>query len=206
MKNSSFFWNIRPVGAIVIEIHGARMPMTKELLFDGAEIDGAIQKITDAICADFDAENLRNLALIGIQEGGVPLALRIAKRISAASGVDVDVGTLDISMYRDDFGTRPGLPMIRETSIPFDVNRRVIVLTDDVLQSGRSVRAALDAINDYGRPAMIRLAALIDRGLREYPIQADYVGKTADVGREWRVDMEWLEFSGSDAAYKMKRV
>lgn len=180
--------------------------MTKELLFDGATIDAAIQRITDAIRADFDAERLRNLALLGIQEGGVPLALRIAKRIQDATGVNVDVGTLDITMYRDDFGTRPGLPMIRETSIPFDVNRRVIVLTDDVLQSGRSVRAALDAINDYGRPAMIRLAALIDRGLREYPIQANYVGESVEVSREWRVDMEWSEFSGNDAAYKMKKV
>lgn len=108
------------------------------------------------------------------------------------------LGTLDISMYRDDIGMRKTLPYIFETRIPFDINGKVIILVDDVLQSGRSIRAALDAITDYGRPAIVRLATLLDRGLREFPINADYVGKFVDVPPEERIKINWHEYCGEE--------
>lgn len=171
------------------------------ILFDGEQIEEAIHAIAQRISRYFTKEQLMNSELIGIQSGGVPLARKIAKIIKEKTGIDIEVGSLDITMYRDDFGTRPTLPVIRETSIPFDINGKIIILTDDVLQSGRSVRAALDALTDYGRPGQIRLAALVDRGMREYPIHADFVGETISVEPEYRVCMDWPEFS----VYKTKR-
>ena len=176
-----------------------------ETKFGGDTIAQAIASMSDAIFEHIADEPPDKVALIGIQAGGVPLAKRIARCIRDRFGRDIDVGALDISMYRDDIGKRKTLPMIRETTIPFDINDKIIILADDVLQSGRSVRAALDALTDFGRPAQIRLAALIDRGQREFPIHADYVGLKVSVGPEWRVCMDWVECSGSDCVFKVKK-
>ena len=137
------------------------------------------------------------LILIGIQRGGVPLAERLVGAIRRASGITPLCGSLDIAMFRDDIGLRKTLPQIFETRIPFDINGRTIILIDDVLQAGRSIRAALDAINYFGRPAIVRLAALIDRGGREFPIQADYTGKFVKVANELRIRISWKEDTGS---------
>ncbi|MBP5585750.1 MAG: bifunctional pyr operon transcriptional regulator/uracil phosphoribosyltransferase PyrR [Lentisphaeria bacterium] len=176
-----------------------------ETMFEGDCITEAIGNISEAICEHIANDPPETVALIGIQAGGVPLAKRIARCIRERNGREIDVGTLDISMYRDDIGKRKTLPMIRETVIPFDINDKIIILADDVLQSGRSVRAALDALTDFGRPGQIRLAALIDRGGREFPIHADYVGMKVSVAPEWRVCMDWAECNGTDSVFKVKK-
>ena len=137
------------------------------------------------------------LILIGIQRGGVPLAERLVGAIQRASGVTPLCGSLDIAMFRDDIGLRKTLPEIFETRIPFDLTEKTVILVDDVLQSGRSIRAALDAITYFGRPAVVRLAALLDRGSREFPIQGDYVGKVISVPDDCRVKVSWNEITGS---------
>jgi len=118
-----------------------------------------------------------NLALVGIRRRGVPLAQRLADNIKAIEGEAVDLGVLDITLYRDDLSTLAQQPVVHKTEIPFSVEGKKLVLVDDVLFTGRTVRAALDAIIDLGRPASIQLAVLVDRGHRELPIRADYVGK-----------------------------
>ncbi len=118
-----------------------------------------------------------NLALVGIRRRGVPLAQRLADNIKVIEGKAVDLGILDITLYRDDLSTLAQQPVVHKTEIPFSVEGKKLVLVDDVLFTGRTVRAALDAIIDLGRPASIQLAVLVDRGHRELPIRADYVGK-----------------------------
>ncbi|AKH17747.1 MULTISPECIES: bifunctional pyr operon transcriptional regulator/uracil phosphoribosyltransferase PyrR [Deinococcus] len=118
-----------------------------------------------------------NLALIGVHTRGIPLARRLAEKLSTLEGVDVPTGMLDITLYRDDLSEVAQQPIIRETQVPFDLRDRRVILVDDVLYTGRTVRAALDALIDLGRPAGIQLAVLVDRGHRELPIRADYVGK-----------------------------
>ncbi len=115
-------------------------------------------------------------ALIGMQTRGVPLARRLAARVEQLEGFQVPVGVLDVTMYRDDFHLRERQPVVRQTDILFDVNGRHVVLVDDVLYTGRSARAALDALMDIGRPASVRFLCIIDRGLRELPVTADFVG------------------------------
>ena len=124
------------------------------------------------------------LALIGIQRRGVPLARRIAAAIAEHEGVELPVGALDITFYRDDLSLVAQQPVVKGTEIPFDINDRTIVLVDDVLYTGRTVRAAMDALVDFGRPRAIRLAVLVDRGHRELPIRADHVGKNVPTSRE----------------------
>jgi len=160
----------------------------------------AILSVAQAISSAFPkTSEVSELAFIGIQRHGLEFARRAASAIKGLRSVDLPVGSLDISMYRDDIGMRKSLPTIHETVMPFDINGRGIILADDVLQSGRTIRAALDAINDYGRPAFIRLAVLIDRGLREFPIQADYVGSRLDLPATKRVRVKWKELDGFDA-------
>lgn len=127
---------------------------------------------------------LDKLAFVGILTRGVPLAERLADLVQESEGVKVPLGRLDITLYRDDVGLAYPNPVIKQTDLPFEVSDRVIILVDDVLNTGRTVRAALDALMDFGRPAAIRLAVLIDRGLRELPIRADYVGKTMETTRQ----------------------
>lgn len=147
----------------------------KKQLYSPGEMTVAIDRIAAAIRQDFPDDS-DEFALVGLYKQGVPLAERICSVIERETGRRPLFGKLDISMYRDDVGRRSGLPLIRETVIPFDVNETKLILVDDVLSTGRTIRAALDALTDYGRPSLIRLAVLVDRGNPEYPIRADYVG------------------------------
>ncbi|MFN8548852.1 MAG: bifunctional pyr operon transcriptional regulator/uracil phosphoribosyltransferase PyrR [Candidatus Eisenbacteria bacterium] len=141
---------------------------------------------------------VKDLGLIGIRRRGVPLAERIRDHIETFEGVKVPVGTLDISLYRDDLQMLAAQPVVRPTDIPFGIDDRVIVLIDDVLYTGRTVRAALDAVMDFGRPRVIQLAVLIDRGHRELPIRADYVGKNVPTSRREVVKVKLRETDDHD--------
>ncbi|MEK6719043.1 MAG: bifunctional pyr operon transcriptional regulator/uracil phosphoribosyltransferase PyrR [Chloroflexota bacterium] len=138
------------------------------------------------------------LALVGIQRRGVPLARRIADAIAEHEGVRIPVGALDITFYRDDLSVIAQQPVVKGTDLPFDLNGRTVVLVDDVLYTGRTIRAAMDALVDFGRPQAIRLAVLVDRGHRELPIRADHVGKNVPTSREERVRVHLEELDGED--------
>jgi pyrimidine operon attenuation protein/uracil phosphoribosyltransferase len=131
---------------------------------------------------------LHDVVLVGMQTGGVPLAHRLAEELKRIEDIDVPVATLDVALYRDDIGVRPVMPQA-VTDIPFDLDGRFVVLVDDVLFTGRTVRAALDAITDYGRPRSVQLAVMVDRGHRELPIRPDYVGKNLPTRRDEMVDV-----------------
>ncbi|HMK61966.1 MAG TPA: bifunctional pyr operon transcriptional regulator/uracil phosphoribosyltransferase PyrR [Dissulfurispiraceae bacterium] len=169
--------------------------MTKELL-SKQDIDRILSRISHEIIEK--NKGPEKLCLVGIQRGGVYLAHRIAARIESIERVTVPVGSLDISLYRDDLTLRKKRPIVRKTDIPFDISDRSIVLVDDVLFTGRSIRAALDALMDFGRPAQIQLAVLIDRGHRELPIRSDYVGKNIPTARNERIDVLLEEESAEE--------
>jgi pyrimidine operon attenuation protein/uracil phosphoribosyltransferase len=133
-------------------------------------------------------QGLDDVVVIGLQTGGVGLARRLAAGLERVEGVSVPVGTLDVAFYRDDIGLRPVMPEA-VTDISFDLTGKVVVLVDDVLFTGRTVRAALDALNDYGRPRAVQLAVMVDRGHRELPIRPDYVGKNLPTSRDEVVDV-----------------
>jgi pyrimidine operon attenuation protein/uracil phosphoribosyltransferase len=143
-------------------------------------------------------ESAQDVALVGIRTRGVVLAQRLAKAVADIEGVQVPLGTLDITRYRDDRPQR-GAPTVRPAALPFDVAGKMIVLVDDVLYTGRTVRAALDALVDLGRPAGIQLAVLVDRGHRELPIRPDYVGKNLPTSSREHVAVRVLEVDGIDA-------
>jgi pyrimidine operon attenuation protein / uracil phosphoribosyltransferase len=144
------------------------------------------------------AGGLADVVLVGIPTRGAPLARRLAARIEAFTGTAVDVGTVDITLYRDDLRTR-GVRALEETRLPRSgIDGRLVVLVDDVLFSGRSVRAALDALRDLGRPRAVQLAVLVDRGHRELPIRADYVGKNVPTSRAQQVRVKLAEVDGVD--------
>lgn len=165
-------------------------------LFNADEMMTVVRKLACKIAEHFASSN-REIALVGIHQLGVPLA-RLLHDELAKMGRKTEFGMLDTTMYRDDIGTRNLLPMIHETVIPFDVNDKEIILVDDVLSTGRTIRAALDALTDYGRPGLIRLAVLVDRGEPEFPIRADFVGFEVSLPAERKVlvnfeDAESLE-------------
>jgi pyrimidine operon attenuation protein / uracil phosphoribosyltransferase len=149
------------------------MPESNVIL-DASAIGRALMRIAHEIAER--NENSAEVVLVGIPSGGVPLAQRLGKILSDIWKISVPIGSLDVSMHRDDLDQRAA-PNIHPTEIPFDVNGKTVVLVDDVLFSGRTIRAALDALNDFGRPKKIQLAVLIDRGHRDLPIKADFVGK-----------------------------
>ncbi|HLA50516.1 MAG TPA: bifunctional pyr operon transcriptional regulator/uracil phosphoribosyltransferase PyrR, partial [Thermodesulfovibrionia bacterium] len=130
-----------------------------------------------------------NLCLVGIQIGGVILAQRLASQIESIEGGKIGVGALDITLYRDDINIKKEQPVVKTTDIPFSITDKTVVLVDDVLFTGRSIRAAMDALIDFGRPAYIQLAVLIDRGHRELPIRADYAGKNIPTALNERIDV-----------------
>ena len=141
-----------------------------------------------------------NLALIGIRARGVPLAERLAANLKTAGGQDVPTGSLDITLYRDDLMKHQvgPQPILRRTDIPFSIDGRTIILVDDVLYTGRTIRAALDALIDFGRPNAIQLVVLVDRGHRELPSRADYVGRNWPTSRQQSVQVRLLEIDGRD--------
>jgi pyrimidine operon attenuation protein / uracil phosphoribosyltransferase len=140
-----------------------------------------------------------DLVLVGIADRGDDLARRLAAEVERIEGDGVPVGVLDITFYRDDIGMRAEAPEVHETRIPFDVTGRVVVLVDDVLFTGRTIRSAMDALMDLGRPKKIELAVLVDRGHRELPIRADFVGKNVPTGRADDVRVLVQELDGEDA-------
>jgi len=143
---------------------------------------------------------LDGLALIGIRARGVPIAARLAGQLRALTGTDVPTGTLDITLYRDDLMRHAvgPQPVIRRTEINFSIDDRLILLVDDVLYTGRTIRAALDALIDFGRPRAIQLVVLVDRGHRELPIRADYVGRNIPTSRQQSVQVRLTEIDGRD--------
>jgi pyrimidine operon attenuation protein / uracil phosphoribosyltransferase len=149
--------------------------------------------------------DIRGTVLVGVRTRGVPLARRLAARMKQASGFEPPVGALDITLYRDDLTTVGPQPVLKGTDIPTSIDGRTVVLVDDVLFTGRTVRAALDELIDFGRPARIELAVLVDRGHRELPIHADYAGKTLTTTREEVVQVRLEEEDGDDRVVLLER-
>jgi pyrimidine operon attenuation protein/uracil phosphoribosyltransferase len=182
---------------------------TARLLLDGEAIAKALSRIAHEIIErnGDSATGLEQVALVGIQSRGAPLASRLRRLVSERSGVDLPVGALDITFHRDDVHVRDGgrppgrQPVVRATSIPFSIERLTVVLVDDVLYTGRTIRAAIDALLEFGRPACVQLAVLVDRGHRELPIRPDYVGKNLPTGRDERIQVELVEIDERDAVF-----
>ncbi|MBI3793475.1 MAG: bifunctional pyr operon transcriptional regulator/uracil phosphoribosyltransferase PyrR [Nitrospinae bacterium] len=142
-----------------------------------------------------------NLVLVGIITRGVPLAARLSEKIKEINGIEIPVGALDVTFYRDDLARKGPNLNASPTNITFDITGKTVILVDDVLFTGRSIRAAIDAIMDLGRPGKIQLAALLDRGHRELPIRADYIGKNIPTSRDERVMVKLREVDGEDAVF-----
>jgi len=161
--------------------------------------DNAIRRALTRIAHEIVERNedSQSVVLLGIQAGGVPMCVRLTKTLEEIWGHPVPQGALDISMHRDDLNQRAA-PKVLPTHIPFDVTAKTVVLVDDVVFSGRTIRAAMDSLHDFGRPARIQLAALVDRGHRELPIKADFVGKNIPTSATDKVRVRLNEVSGSD--------
>ncbi len=166
-------------------------------LLDAEDVRRALTRIAHEILER--DKGAGDLALVGIANRGDHLARRLAEEIRRVDGIEVPVGVLDITFYRDDIGMKTEAPEVHETRIGFDINGRTVVLVDDVLFTGRTIRAAMDALMDFGRPERIQLAVLVDRGHRELPIRADYVGKNVPTHRADDVRVLVSEVDGDDA-------
>lgn len=180
------------------------MPLSdkSDLLLDDTKIQRALSRIAHEILEH--NSGAESLAIIGILTRGAFLAKRIAATLEKLEGVKVPVGLMDISLYRDDVRSKHDQPIVQRTDILFDVAGRNIILVDDVLFTGRTIRAALDQIIDFGRPKTIQLAVLVDRGHRELPIKADYVGINIPTAKSDQVVLEVKEKEGSDRVYIVK--
>jgi pyrimidine operon attenuation protein/uracil phosphoribosyltransferase len=165
-------------------------------LMDGGDIRRAVTRVAHEIVER--NKGARRLVIVGIAARGDDLARRLASEILRIEGVEVPVGVLDITFYRDDIGMRAEAPEVHETRISFDITGTTVVLVDDVLFTGRTIRAAMDALVDFGRPNAIQLAVLVDRGHRELPIRADYVGKNVPTRRDEDVRVLLAEVDGED--------
>jgi pyrimidine operon attenuation protein/uracil phosphoribosyltransferase len=174
-----------------------------KLLMTAAEIDLVLARISAEIVEKLGPQD--EFAIIGIRRRGVPLAERLRKKLEAILKRTIPFGILDINLYRDDLTTISNRPMLRETLIDFDINDLSVVLVDDVLYTGRTIRAALDGIVDLGRPKKVQLAVLVDRGLRELPIQADYVGKHIQTSGEEIVEVRLEEEDQEERVVLLKR-
>jgi pyrimidine operon attenuation protein/uracil phosphoribosyltransferase len=171
------------------------------IVLDADRISRSLTRIAHEILERNAAQGgIDELALVGIRTRGVPIARRIAKAIHDINGRDVPTGALDITLYRDDLmRTAVGAqPVIRKTEIPFSIDDKRILLVDDVLYTGRTIRAALDALIEFGRPRVIQLVVLVDRGHRELPIKADYVGKNLPTSQAQSVQVHLMEVDGRD--------
>jgi pyrimidine operon attenuation protein / uracil phosphoribosyltransferase len=179
---------------------------TARLLLDGEAIAKSLSRIAHEIIERTDG--LDGVALVGIQSRGAPLASRLRRLVEERSGVSLPVGALDITFHRDDVHVRDRgrrlpdrQPVVRSTSIAFPIEGMTVVLVDDVLYTGRTLRAAIDALLEYGRPARVQLAVLVDRGHRELPIRPDYVGKNLPTGRDERIQVELVEIDERDGVF-----
>ncbi len=177
--------------------------MKASVVMDGGGFQSALERLSSEI-----AERTQGLegkvALVGIRTRGVPLARRLAERIESKTGVKPSIGALDITLYRDDLSTVGSQPIVRATELPFAMDDAWVVLVDDVLFTGRTVRAAITALIDFGRPRKIELLVMVDRGWRELPIQADYIGKTVETARSDSVQVHLSEEDGSDEVVLME--
>ena len=180
----------------------AHAPAAERVLLDADALARTLHRIAHEII-EANAE-LESVALVGIHTRGVPLAHRLRRLIEEFSGVEVDLGTIDITFHRDDLHVRGGeaplhpQPLVRETKLDFALEGRTCILVDDVLYSGRTIRAAIEALFDYGRPARVQLAVVADRGHRELPIRPDYVGKNLPTARAERVQVQLVEIDEVD--------
>jgi len=178
---------------------------TARLVLDEEAIAKALSRIAHEIIERTD--ELHDLSLVGIQSRGAPLASRLRRLVEERSGVVLPVGALDIMFHRDDVHVRFGgrapdrQPVVRATSISFPIEGMTVVLVDDVLYTGRTIRAAIDALLEFGRPARVQLAVLVDRGHRELPIRPDYVGKNLPTGRDERIQVELVEIDERDGVF-----
>jgi pyrimidine operon attenuation protein / uracil phosphoribosyltransferase len=165
------------------------------MVMDAADVGRALTRIAHEVVER--NKGAGGLVVVGIHTRGVPLARRLAAKLGEIEGAPVPVGALDVTMYRDDIGLRPP-GATRDTDLPFDLAGTVVVLVDDVLYTGRTIRAALDALTDFGRPRAIQLAVLVDRGHRELPLRADYVGKNLPTAPDQAVKVLLRETDGAD--------
>lgn len=173
--------------------------MTEDVtILDEKDIDRILKRMTHRILEVH--KGTKDLILIGIQTRGVHIARRIRENIHAIEGVEIPTGNVDITLYRDDWTRINFHPIVQATDIPFSLDDKKVILVDDVLYTGRTTRAAMDAIIDFGRPQRIELAVLVDRGHRELPIQADYVGKVVSTRKEETVNVLMKELDGEDGA------
>ena len=178
---------------------------TARLLLDGEAIAKALSRIAHEVIERTD--ELENVALVGIQSRGAPLASRLRRLVQERSGHVLPVGALNITFHRDDVHVRDGgrvpgrQPVVRSTSISFPIEGMIVILVDDVLYTGRTIRAAIDALLEFGRPARVQLAVLVDRGHRELPIRPDYVGKNLPTGRDERIQVELVEIDERDGVF-----
>lgn len=168
----------------------------KALILDEVGIKRALTRVAHEIIER--NKGVEDLVIIGVRRRGVPLADRIAKRLEDFEAIKVPVGILDITLYRDDLTTLAHQPVVHKTEVPFSINGKKVILVDDVLFTGRTVRAALDALIDLGRPKFIQLAVLVDRGHRELPIRADFVGKNVPTSNREVVSVQLAEVDGED--------
>jgi len=180
------------------------LSVNNDVILDEAKINRALTRIAHEILEH--NSGAETIAIVGILTRGAHLAKRIAAIIGKLEGVKVPVGLMDISLYRDDVHSKLDQPLVQRTDILFEVSNRNIVLVDDVLFTGRTIRAALDQIIDFGRPKTIQLAVLVDRGHRELPIKADYVGANIPTAVSDRVVLEVKEKDGKDCVYIVKAV
>lgn len=185
------------------EVQKALTFVEKAQLIDATGMQRALTRIAHEIIEA--NRGVENLTLVGIRTRGVPLAQRLQSVIERIEGARVPVGILDITLYRDDLTTIAQQPIVRKTEIPYSVDGMNVVLVDDVLYTGRTVRAALDALMDLGRPARIQLAVMIDRGHRELPIRADFVGKNVPTSREEAIQVRLAEIDGEDRVVLVTR-
>jgi pyrimidine operon attenuation protein/uracil phosphoribosyltransferase len=167
-------------------------------ILNASTIQSALRRIAEEIAQQ--NQDSKSVVLVGVQRGGVLLAERLAALLETPWGHRVPVGSLDVALHRDDLNHTVA-PRIHPTVMPFDIDGKTVVLVDDVVFSGRTIRAAMDALNDFGRPRRIQLAVLVDRGHRELPIRPDFVGKTVPTGRGERVDVRLGGDSGEDAVF-----
>ncbi len=168
----------------------------KNVIMDEMGIKRALTRIAHEIIER--NKGVENVAIVGIRRRGGPLAQRLAARIEEIEGVSVPVGILDITLYRDDLTTLASQPLVHRTEVNFNINDLTIVLVDDVLYTGRTVRAAMDALIDLGRPKAIQLAVLVDRGHRELPIKADFIGKNVPTSRQEVISVQVKEIDTKD--------
>lgn len=166
---------------------------------DAQQMDACLRRLAGEIVARLGRD--ANLALLGIRSRGLPLAERMGLQLQDLLGRPVMVGALDITLYRDDLTEKAGTPIVRPTEIPFSLKEREVLLVDDVIYTGRTVRAGLDALLDHGRPRCVRLAVLVDRGGRELPIQPDFTGLEVEVKTTQRIAVHVRERDGDDGVY-----